>query len=137
MSCEGIRMKGFFTAAGTVVLGTMNLTGKERLNLQQMAIVTPRTADALGLSYESLWEALVASVNAKTSETLPQHGSPIIVRISADVKLADAKQETKADTKPDPKAEAKKVAPMPTFGLAAVLPMEKATITEKNAFIRT
>ena len=46
---------------------------------------TLRTADALGLSYESLWEALVASVNAKTSETLPQHGSPIIVRISADV----------------------------------------------------
>lgn len=119
-------MKGFFTAAGTVVLGTMNLTGKERLNLQQMAIVTPRTADALGLSYESLWEALVASVNAKSADAIPQHGSPIIVRISADVKMAGA------ETSP-----AAKAAQIPTFGLAAVLPLEKATVTEKNAFIRT
>ena len=132
-------MKGFFTAAGTVVLGTMNLTGKERLNLQQMAIVTPRTADALGLSYENLWEALVASVNAKSADAIPQHGSPIIVRISADVKIPGAEATTPA-TAPTAAAlvqPAAKVAQIPTFGLAAVLPLEKATVTEKNAFIRT
>jgi hypothetical protein len=128
-------MKGFFTAAGTVVLSTMNLSGKERLNLQQMAIVTPRTADALGLSYDSLWDALVEAVNAKR-ETMPhQHGSPIIVRMSAEQKPAAGAVSTATASVQQP---AKATSPVPTFGVAALLPLEKAAhATDKNAFIRT
>ena len=104
-------MKGFLTVAGTVVVGTSTLSGKERLNLQQVAIVTPRTADAMGLSYKALWEALTAE-----SKVEIRSGSPIMVRIvSADQK-----------------------APPQVVGLAANLPLEKAAVVvERNLFIRS
>jgi hypothetical protein len=139
-----IEMKGFFTAAGTVVLSTMNLSGKERLNLQQMAIVTPRTADALGLSYDSLWDALVEAVNAKKQAMDHQHGSPIIVRIVHDPKPVAGTPAATAGQAPaaahaQTQAQAQSKTPaIPTFGVAASLPLEKAAhATEKNAFIRT
>ena len=104
-------MKGFLTVAGTVLVGTGTLSGKERLNLQQVAIVTPRTAESMGLSYSALWSALTAE-----SKVELQVGSPILVRIVG----------------PDQKA------PLPVVGLAANLPLEKAAmVVEKNLFIRT
>ena len=105
-------MKGFFRVAGTVVIGTAALTGKERLNLQQMEIVTPRTAEALGLNYENLWSALITA-HPRLKDAA--HGSPILVRI----------------TNQDPKVQIQVVEP------SATLPLDKATVVpEKNAFIR-
>ncbi len=100
-------MKGLLTVAGTVVLGTTNATGKERFNAQQVMIVTPRTAEALGLSYQNLFDALCAE------KALPP-GSPILVRLASEQKLP-------AVSGPVVQIPLEKVAPQP----------------DRNAFIRS
>ena len=122
-------MKSHLVLAGTVLLGVMNATGKERLMMQQVMIVTPRTAEALGLSYQNLWDAL------KVDNAIP-HGTPIVVRLAAPIVEPPAAQAGTTAPAITTKATATPVIFHP--GPVVTLPLEKAAIAmDKNAFVRT
>ena len=126
-------MKSHLVLAGTVLLGVLNATGKERLMMQQVMIVTPRTAEALGLSYQSLWDAL------KLDNAIP-HGTPIVVRLAAPVVEPVPVQAGTQPTASTPALSTKVATAAAIFhpGPVVTLPIEKAALAmDKNAFVRT
>jgi hypothetical protein len=71
-------MKAYSAIVGTVLLATLNVPGREKLNLSQIMIVTPQVASAVGISYEELYESL-----AKENPSFV-FGAPIQVRLMGD-----------------------------------------------------
>jgi hypothetical protein len=71
-------MKAYSAIVGTVLLATLNVPGREKLNLSQVMILTPQVAGAVGLSYEDLYQSL-----AKENPSFV-FGAPIQVRLMGD-----------------------------------------------------